>query len=1189
MSRCALFGCLVLSFMVCACEGADMYQPDEISEAELAAMLTVSKKVTASDGKDYDVFGFAAAMSGDLAVIGAYRDDDRGSTSGSVYLYARAGSGWAMAQKLTASDGAMDDQFGRAVAIHGETALVGARYDDDRGTDSGSAYVYLRSGTKWSRQAKLTAKAGQAFDLFGSSVALKGDSALVGAYGDSRKGKDTGAAYIFTRTGTTWTEQQKLTAIDGIQADALGTTVALDEGVAVAGAPSDDDRGSDSGTAFLFSRTGTTWKQAAKLTASDGGGSDHLGISVAVSGGTALVGAFADDDAGGNAGAAYLYTKSGTSWAQAQKITAADGGNGALFGHAVALEGDALLAGAYNANNKGAAYLFLRSGSTWAQQRKITAKDAWAGDNFGHAVALSGNRALLGVPHDDDKGGNSGSAHFHQLCLNSSNSQAHKFVAADGAKSDFVGTSVSVSGDWAMTGAPNEDDRAQDSGAVYVLSRSGTTWKQSQKLTASDGGKFDKFGNSLAVRGDMALVGAPDHMWKSRERGAAYVFKRTGTTWAQTQKLTAYDGQARDKYGAMYGRWDYGWDVDLGPGGEAIVGCAQCDVVKLGAGAAYVYTRSGSTFAYQAKLTAHAASIVNHGDGFGADVSIHNGTALIGARNNDYKKLPGTAYVFTRAGTAWSLQQHLTASNAAKAGQFGLAVSLHGDWGIVTSYDSQYTTLHGAAFVFNRAGTAWKQTQKLTGNKPLYLATFGNMVDMNGERAIIGARGEWVNSQQSTGAAYLYRRKGNTWTLEHKLTAMDKQKGNNFAYSVAIDGDTMAAGAYWDDDKGTWSGSAYLFKSTCVGKDGSACHLGASCSSGFCADGVCCGTACTGGTKDCQACSKLAGGLMDGTCTVMAKGVVCRAVVGKCDVAETCSGTSGACPKDVWAPMTVNCRPSVGKCDAPEHCDGGKPTCPSDIYASAGAICRKSEGPCDVAETCDGKTITCPSDARVTSGTVCRKPVDLCDAAETCDGKNTFCPSDAIAKVGAVCRKAAGTCDVAETCDGKGNTCPTDAYKPTTTECRKAAGLCDVAESCDGKTAACPTDAFKPKTTECRKAADVCDAAESCDGKTAACPTDAFKPATTECRKAADDCDKAESCDGKTAACPTDVFMPNDTGCKSDWGKCEVGKCVQKPTDDGSGDEDGCSVAGGRSGRNSGPHVLLGLLLIMVMFRRRSV
>ena len=361
-------------------------------------------KLVADDVSANDFFGFSVALDGNTVVIGAQGDDDNGDGSGAAYVFTRSEAGWIQQAKLTAEDGAAGDQFGGSVALSGDMALIGARRDDDNGDDSGAAYVFTRSGDGWNQHAKLTAADGAAGAEFGYSVALSGDTAVIGAARDDDKGDDSGSAYVLTRSGAGWIQQAKLTATDGAEGDVFGISVALSGDTAVIGADLDDDKGENSGAAYVFTRSNGTWSQQAKLTATDGEAVDIFGVRVAISGDTALIAARRDDDDvnGVDSGSAYVFVRSGTSWSQQAKLTAEDAKAGNMFGYNVALSADTAVITAAMADDKGAnsgaAYVFTRSGSDWNQQAKLTAPDGAADDVFGWSVALSGKTTIIGAP-----------------------------------------------------------------------------------------------------------------------------------------------------------------------------------------------------------------------------------------------------------------------------------------------------------------------------------------------------------------------------------------------------------------------------------------------------------------------------------------------------------------------------------------------------------------------------------------------------------------------------------------------------------------------------------------------------------------------------------------------------------------------------------------------------------------------
>ena len=376
--------------------------------------LTQQTKLTADDGTSGDNFGRSVSLDGDYAVVGAYNDD-----TGSAYIFQRTGSAWTQQAKLTADDGVSEDYFGREVSISGDYAVVGAWGDDDNGTQSGSAYVFLRTGSTWTQQDKLTADDAAEGDWFGYSVSVSGDYAVVGAYRDA----DDGSAYVFHRTGSTWTQQAKLTADD--VTSRFGGAVSISGDYAVVGAYFDDDNGTQSGAAYLFERTGSTWTQQAKLTASDGAEYDYFGSSVSIDGDHAIVGAFYDDDNGSGSGSAYIFEKPAGGWedmTQTAKLTAGDGDEWDALGVSVSIDGDYAVVGAYgdndNDSDSGSAYIFEKPVGGWEDMThadKLTASDGAISDSLGVSVSIDGDYAFVGAHMDDDNDADSGSAYVYAV------------------------------------------------------------------------------------------------------------------------------------------------------------------------------------------------------------------------------------------------------------------------------------------------------------------------------------------------------------------------------------------------------------------------------------------------------------------------------------------------------------------------------------------------------------------------------------------------------------------------------------------------------------------------------------------------------------------------------------------------------------------------------------------------------
>jgi CSLREA domain-containing protein len=358
--------------------------PTATATSTPTATLQQNIEFSPSDGANGDLFGYAVALSSDAStiIVGAPLNN---TSTGAAYVYSQTGSTWTLQQKLTASDGLWGNIFGRAVALSsdGNTALIGAPFN----VNLGSVYVFTRTGSTWTQQQKLIASDGTKGDRFGRAVALSsdGNTALISDY---TKNGGKGAAYTFTRSGSTWTQQQELTPSDSAFGDSFGIAVALssDANTVLIGA----DGKNGGGAAYTFARSGNTWSQQQKLIASDASNASYFGYAVALSsdGSSAFIGDFGVN----GVGAAYTFTRSGSTWTQQQELTASDGANNDEFGYAIALSGNGntALIGAINKNGgTGATYFFTQSGNTWSQRQELTASDATGGSYFGSALALS--------------------------------------------------------------------------------------------------------------------------------------------------------------------------------------------------------------------------------------------------------------------------------------------------------------------------------------------------------------------------------------------------------------------------------------------------------------------------------------------------------------------------------------------------------------------------------------------------------------------------------------------------------------------------------------------------------------------------------------------------------------------------------------------------------------------------------
>ena len=374
--------------------------------------------------------------------------------------------------KLIASNRTRDDYFGSAIAISGDYAIVGAYGDDN---NRGAAYIFKREGTNWIEQTKLKrAVPRESNDYFGYSVAIGGDYAIVGAY---KVNENRGEAYVFKLESTRWIEQAKLRRTpSGESNDFFGYSVAISGDYAVVGA---HGRSSGRGAAYIFKRDDISWNQQAELFASDGSTRNYFGHLTSISGNYAIMTTVISRTYGSPL---YIIKRDGAIWEEQVKVNPPNGPILNAFGSSASISGDYVVIGAHdddtdNNDDTGSVYVFKREGANWIEQTRLTALDSDSFDHFGSSVSISNDCILIGAPDDDDHyfGRDSGSAYVFELDGTEWKQRA-KLTSIDAQYDDFLGTSVAIDGDYAIVGAPGDDDNGQESGSVYVFKRIGSVW-----------------------------------------------------------------------------------------------------------------------------------------------------------------------------------------------------------------------------------------------------------------------------------------------------------------------------------------------------------------------------------------------------------------------------------------------------------------------------------------------------------------------------------------------------------------------------------------------------------------------------------------------------------------------------------------------------------------------------------------
>ncbi len=606
---------------------------------------------------------------------------------------------------------------GQSIALSGRTALVGAIGVNNV---AGAVYVYVRAGKRWGLQAILTDPRNTPYDFFGWSTALAGNTALIGSTGPHHF---SGIAYVYDRIGTHWRLVATLTDPLGVSYDSFGYSVALDGATAVLGT----NGGSGfPGAAYVYVRAAGRWELQASLTDPGDVMGDDFGLSVAMSGSTAVIGAPGAHD---QAGAAYVYRRSGTHWQLQTSLADPAGTSSDAFG-SVAISGPIILIGAPGtaAGKKagtGAAYVYASSGTGWALRATLTGPAGEHGE-FGNAVALLGVTAAVGA--DASKSG-SGAAFVYVLADHRWRRQASPASPGGG-----FGTAVAVAGTTAVIGAPGVNLAA---GAAFVYARSGATWRGQGQLIDPRGVFGNEKGAAVAISGTTAVIGA----WGVQHTsGAAYIYVKSGSRWHH--QATLYDP----------GRHSFDWfGAAVAVSGSTVV-IGAWGGAKLVAGRAYVYVRSRGRWRLQATITG-----LSHYDDLGASLALSGTTLVIGAPGESDSD--GAVYVYVRSGTHWHQQAVLPGPHAAFQG-FGEAVALSGDTIAIGASGANYYT--GAAYVYARAGQHWTLRASLTdlANRPN--DGFGTAVAISGIHLVVGAPGV----DDYAGAVYFYQKSQSRWRLQ---------------------------------------------------------------------------------------------------------------------------------------------------------------------------------------------------------------------------------------------------------------------------------------------------------------------------------------------------------------------------------------------------------------------------------------
>lgn len=580
-------------------------------------------KLLPNDGAENDFFGFSIDINNALVVVGSLWDDDNGENSGSVYIFdATTGT---QINKITPSDGIDFDRFGDSVSIDNDVIAVGASQYHFSTNSSGA--VYLFDASTGLQTAKLVAGDAEGNESFGFAIAMSEGIVAVGALLDNDNGYHSGSAYIFD--ADTGEHIAKLLPSDGSEEDKFGNSIAINDGMIAIGANQNNLNFTDTGLAYRFSYIPTIDPESV-LGASDGQSDDSLGTSVAIQDNIIVTGAVKDDDNGSNSGSAFILDA--ITGNQLHKLLPSDGAPGDRFGNAIDIDGDLVIVGSSrdddNGAGSGSAYLF--DSSTGLQIMKLLPDDGEPTDNFGFSIAIDNQLIAIGAHRSDDSGNASGSAYIFDA---TTGIQLHKLLPNNPAADDQFGYSIDIQNGIVAVGAINNANDGIHSGSAYLFDA--ITGIQIHKLYPTDRPIDAQFGSSIAIHNNTVAVGANHDSTNGTESGSAYLFDTI--TGNEVTKIIASDGSPSDFFGSSIALSDT--LIAVGAWGENFFGDDS--------GSAYLF--DSTTRALIAKYRPNDGSV---DDRFGYSIAIDNGLIASGATNG-YKKSvnSGAVYILDSSNT----------------------------------------------------------------------------------------------------------------------------------------------------------------------------------------------------------------------------------------------------------------------------------------------------------------------------------------------------------------------------------------------------------------------------------------------------------------------------------------------------------------------------------------------------------
>ncbi|MFA6402206.1 MAG: T9SS type A sorting domain-containing protein [Salinivirgaceae bacterium] len=782
----------------------------------------------ADSSATWSELGSSIAIDGDYAVIGMPEVSPR---KGKLLIYYKNNQSWEPIAELSNSFGYYS--LGLVVSISGNTIVAGCKYaGTEEFPSSGVAFVYVKPEGGWkdmTETATLTSSNKYDMNYFGSSVDIEGNTIVIGAFLNSIDYKRTGASYIFEKPTNGWTDMTEtamLTASDKKNNDYFGCSVHISNNLVIVGAEKATGIINNSGSAYLYQKPNSGWidmTETAKLYANDGISGDGFGGAVCVSGNIVAIGAKYEDSISTNSGSVYVFEKPENGWgnmAETKKIVASDAGYNSSFGYSLSIIGDTIFVGSPDHKYRGAVYVFAKPDSGWSyltETAKIIEFNSKYDNKFGTSIAISGDYLLSGAPCNVDKGDRSGAVFVFQSTENGwkENYLLQKLLPPtyQNTTGFYYGESVSIYKDYAVVGAENY---MNSKGIAYVLHFNNNTWENIAILQASDGEMNEYFGSSVYINDGVIAIGAYWHNGGAFHGGAVYVYEKPAGGWTnmtETVKVLPNDISGFDRFGESL----------CISGNTLVVGGLLSKVNNQETGAVYVFEKPASGWVDITQKAKLYASDGENGDYFGIDIGLSGSTIIVGAYydNTDFERT-GSAYIFEKPVSGWTNRTEtakLLVSNRKQYEYFGSSVDIYENTAVVGSqYGNGFNVKSGLVYVFEKPANGWSninETAILSSSDAENEDRFGCSVSIYNSTIIASAYSD-DDRGYDMGAVYVFEKADSTWlnsNESYKLTVSGSGHYNNFGYDIDLYENVFVSGAYqYDNELGQNGGAAYFFK-----------------------------------------------------------------------------------------------------------------------------------------------------------------------------------------------------------------------------------------------------------------------------------------------------------------------------------------------------------------------------------------